>query len=551
MPDDRDEYYRPWADSSPIDGKMPGDDGAPDLSVFAPSGTASVDSGNHTPQRVPARRAGQFADQVKWAARTTRNGWNAFANTTIRLGDRANVPTRIAELELGRKSAAAGRTGWADTQFAGRQTAKYASVAYKATTPILAAAITGLGMAAIAAVRGVASAVGIVARRGGQFVSGAAGAIGEQAGNATRAIASKANAASARLEPSSQLDRLIEQDGASGTAILHDQARSPDLPLFSELVEPAAPIDPVETWSSESATATPVLGEALAPPASTDSSPGDPPRGLSALNPEARRKAGYALAVVVAIVLIAVVLARLLPAGTTSSTILASPTVAPIDAEAALASLDDGERAQIEAVVEAYILAHPEILPRAMERLQQREAGAAIGQLRDQIERPFAGAWAGNARGDVVVTEFSDFACGFCRTSVADVERLIKADTGVKIVYRELPILSNQSGYAARVALAAARRGRYRDFHLTLFGLGQPTDANIAIAAEKAGVSLSEQVAAKTRPEYGAEIERNITLMRQLNFEGTPSFVVGDRVLNGAVGYDALVRAVAEARSTR
>ena len=142
----------------------------------------------------------------------------------------------------------------------------------------------------------------------------------------------------------------------------------------------------------------------------------------------------------------------------------------------------DPERARIEGIVRDYILEHPEILPEAMQRLQAREIAKAVDANRAAYETPFAGAWAGDAQGDVVLVEFFDYACGFCRQSNPDVERLLAEDDKLKVVWRELPVLGPDSQVAADASLAAAREGDFREFHETLFSLGRPTAANIAEA---------------------------------------------------------------------
>ena len=114
----------------------------------------------------------------------------------------------------------------------------------------------------------------------------------------------------------------------------------------------------------------------------------------------------------------------------------------------------------VEGFVRDYLLEHPEIIPAAMERLQQREQGKQIAIYREALEVPFPGAWAGAKDGDVVLVEFFDYACGYCRASMKDVDRLIRDDPKLKVVFRELPILSRDSEPAARLALVAARRGR-------------------------------------------------------------------------------------------
>ena len=210
------------------------------------------------------------------------------------------------------------------------------------------------------------------------------------------------------------------------------------------------------------------------------------------------------------------------------------------------------DRADIERIVHDYILEHPEILPQAMERLQAKRIAATIDEHRPEIETPYANAaWEGAKDADVVVVEFFDYACSFCRASLPDLAKLLKSDPRVKIVYRELPILSEQSGAAARVSLLAAEQGKYAAFHQAVYGAGQVTNASILSAAAKVGIDRAAAQAALTDKRYDSEIEKNLRLAQTLGATGTPSFVVGDRMLSGAVGYDALKDAVEAARKKK
>lgn len=208
------------------------------------------------------------------------------------------------------------------------------------------------------------------------------------------------------------------------------------------------------------------------------------------------------------------------------------------------ATAGDGDRAAIEAVVRDYILAHPEIIPEAMKRLQQRDTASVIAANRKALETPFNGAWGGAAKPDATLVMFTDYSCTFCRSSVPDIERLLTEDKKLRIVWRELPILGPGSDEAARAGLAAAKQGRYLDFHRRMFAAGAPNPAKLAAVSKAAGVDTSKA----RSPEIEREIETNLGLARALGVSGTPSFVVGDQLLNGAVGYQALKRAVAEAR---
>jgi len=196
-----------------------------------------------------------------------------------------------------------------------------------------------------------------------------------------------------------------------------------------------------------------------------------------------------------------------------------------------------------------YLLAHPEVLPEAMDVLQQRDMAARIEPLRDELEQPFPGAVLGNPQGTVTLVEFTDYACSFCRQSLADVEALIAANPNLRVVMREYPILSEGSAQAARMALAAAAQGKYEGFHNAMFAADGPSPENIAAAARTAGVDLTRAQAAIARGDFEAQLQNNVFLAQSMGFTGTPSWIVGNNVLNGAVGRDAIAAAIAQATS--
>lgn len=209
------------------------------------------------------------------------------------------------------------------------------------------------------------------------------------------------------------------------------------------------------------------------------------------------------------------------------------------------------DRTATETVVRDYLLANPEILPQAMQRLQAKEAGKAVAANRTAIVEPFPGAVAGNPNGNVSVVAYLDYACGFCRASLPAISGLIASDPNVRIVYRELPILSQGSRTAAEWALAAALQDKFKPFHDALYAAGRVDDAAIAAAAKTAGLDVNAARAALASPQIAGEIERNMKTAGALGFSGTPSWVVGDQVLGGAQTLPALQAAVAEARKAK
>ena len=215
-----------------------------------------------------------------------------------------------------------------------------------------------------------------------------------------------------------------------------------------------------------------------------------------------------------------------------------------LQSAAPAAAVDTKDRAAIEAIVRDYILEHPEILPQAMEKLASKRMGAVIDQNRSVIETPYAGAWEGATKGDVVLVEFFDYACGYCRATLPEIAKLVAQDSNLKVVYRELPILSEQSADAAKVSLLAAEKGQYMPFHRALYGAGKVTRDSIFAAL----IDRKAAEAAMVSTKYNAEVESNIRLAQTLQASGTPTFVIGNQVLNGAVGFDTLKAAVATAR---
>ncbi|NYD90592.1 DsbA family protein [Sphingomonas melonis] len=202
------------------------------------------------------------------------------------------------------------------------------------------------------------------------------------------------------------------------------------------------------------------------------------------------------------------------------------------------------DQARIERVVHDYVLAHPEIIPQAMQALQERQSGETVAANRDAIVTPFGSAWAGNPKGDVTLVEYFDYNCGYCRASLPMIADLLKRDPNLRIVYRDLPILSDESRVAARASLAAAQQGKFLGFHDALYAGGPVSDASIKAAAAKAGVTL----AALDTNTIDAEIAKNMQTAAKLGMNGTPSWVVGNRVLSGALPVEELEKAIAAAR---
>ena len=187
----------------------------------------------------------------------------------------------------------------------------------------------------------------------------------------------------------------------------------------------------------------------------------------------------------------------------------------------------------------------PEVLIETADLLRDKQMAPVVEQHRAALETPFGSSWQGAEKPEVTLVEFYDYACGYCRASLPVLDRLLKEDPGLRIVYREFPILGPESEVASRLALAASKAGRFQQFHDAMYAAGRPAPETLAKAAAAAGIPAQPQQS----PEIDGELRNNYQIASALGGNGTPLFIVGDRVLNGAVGYDVLKKAIADARA--
>lgn len=206
-------------------------------------------------------------------------------------------------------------------------------------------------------------------------------------------------------------------------------------------------------------------------------------------------------------------------------------------------------RAQIEAVVHDYVLAHPEIIPQAIQKLQDQQTGSMVAANRSAITDPIGSAWAGNPKGDVTLVEYFDYDCGYCRASLPMLAELVKDDPNLRIVFREFPVLTPESETAARWSLAAAKAGKFEQFHQALYAGGPVSDATIVAATRAVGLDPAQLRTAAAAPWTEDEIQKNLAVGRQLGMTGTPSWVIGDRVISGALPIDRMKQMIADARA--
>ena len=190
--------------------------------------------------------------------------------------------------------------------------------------------------------------------------------------------------------------------------------------------------------------------------------------------------------------------------------------------------------------VRAYLLAHPEVLKEALAKLQANEdaqeaatAKRAIADHRAAIERDGRDFVGGNPTGAVTVTEFFDYRCPYCKVAAPQLPAFLKAHPNVRLVYKEFPILSQQSEDAAKLALAAKLQGKYEPVHQAFMKAPVLDAAAVESILRDNGVDVARARADAASTAVAKQVEEVRSLARTVGVNATPTFVVGDKLSNG------------------
>lgn len=206
-------------------------------------------------------------------------------------------------------------------------------------------------------------------------------------------------------------------------------------------------------------------------------------------------------------------------------------------------------KAEVEKIVREYLLANPEILNEMIAELQERDQAAAgekaktgIAANRDALLNDGFSHVAGNPNGDVTVIEFFDYRCGYCRKVAPDVIALLDQDKNVRLVLKEFPILSKTSEEAAKAAIAAQNQGGdlYWKYHNALLATDSIDSAAIYDVAAAQGLDVARLKKDMADPSVDEKIKKTRDLAKQIGVDGTPAFIVGDKLVPGAVAVDDL-----------
>jgi protein-disulfide isomerase len=223
-----------------------------------------------------------------------------------------------------------------------------------------------------------------------------------------------------------------------------------------------------------------------------------------------------------------------------------SVTPAPVSKE---------QRAVIESIIYDYLLENPSVVRQALQNLAVREeqeksdaVARNLAALKSEIYAGGGSVSLGKTDADVPVVVFFDYFCGYCRKTLPALQNLIAKDKSIRVIYKQLPILGPQSMTAAHAALAAARQGKFAEFHLELLTANGVDETELKAISDRLGLDFGQLKKDMGSADIIAEIARTSRLAETLDIAGTPAYLVGDRIIPGAIDSEALSKIVASER---
>lgn len=218
-------------------------------------------------------------------------------------------------------------------------------------------------------------------------------------------------------------------------------------------------------------------------------------------------------------------------------------------------SLTDVQKQEIRDLIKSYLQENPDIIIDAAQNYQRKKeedmraaVEGKVGDYKDELtgkDQPSAG----NPGGDVTVTEFFDYNCGYCKHAVADIKKILENDKNVFFVFKELPILGPTSETAAQWSMAAHKQGKYFDYHAALMGNNEPrTEENLIKVAKEAGLDADKLKQDAQSEETRKAVAKSRDVAMDLEIHGTPAFIINGKLFPGYLGEEGLKKAIEEIR---
>ena len=215
----------------------------------------------------------------------------------------------------------------------------------------------------------------------------------------------------------------------------------------------------------------------------------------------------------------------------------------------------DEQKVQFEKMMKNYLLNNGELILESVNKYQadlqekdRAEAAVKAKVFMTEITKQDL-PYAGNEKGDVTLVEFFDYNCGYCRKALTEIQKVLKDDKNIKVIFMDMPILGPQSLEASKWSLAAHRQGKYFEYHQEIMDHNGPKDdKNLERLAEKVGLDIKKLKQDKDDPKIVKDLETYVTKAQEMGIRGTPGFIIQDQIFPGYIPADQIKEVIAKAR---
>lgn len=209
---------------------------------------------------------------------------------------------------------------------------------------------------------------------------------------------------------------------------------------------------------------------------------------------------------------------------------------------------------ELDALFKDYIMKNPQLIMDSVDKFQrgnmEQQSAEGIKNNYDDLYKNDDAPFLGNPKGDVKIVEFFDYNCGYCKKVFPEIQALTDSDKGVKVIFKDYPILGPSSETSAKWALAAHKQGKYFAFHKLMMENHAPIDdALLEKIAKDAGLDVAQMKKDVDDPNTQLQIQKDLALGGQLGVNGTPGFVIGEKLYPGAMDVDAIRKVIADERA--
>ncbi|MCP4394792.1 MAG: DsbA family protein [Alphaproteobacteria bacterium] len=219
----------------------------------------------------------------------------------------------------------------------------------------------------------------------------------------------------------------------------------------------------------------------------------------------------------------------------------------------------DAEETELNSIIKNYISNNPDVIIDSLNQSRMKEMAAArkkaqkdIKKYKTELHADLSDPVIGNPNGDITLIEFFDYNCGYCKSVLPSIKKLIEQDKNIRIVFKEKPSLGATSFFATKAAIASIKQGKYFKFHQALMGAkGRLSEAKVMKIAQDIGLDTEKLSKDLNDPSVNKMIEKNQKLASKLGMRGVPAIIIEDQYFPGAMPLDAMVKEIKKIRDAR